>query len=150
MTRLHQLTSDDTRMVITADHGHSDSPKNRRFRIDPTDELRQMLESELAEESRLLFFRVKDGLKDKFSQLFRDRFGEYMLLFTTDEVLELELLGPGKVSETTAARMSDFLAVTKGAYSIEFCKKWEERMLLLNSTHGGLTPDEMLVPVIIA
>ena len=46
--------------------------------------------------------------------------------------------------------MGDFLAVTKGAYSIEFCAEGEERMLLLNSTHGGLTQAEMMVPVIIA
>lgn len=150
MARLRQLVPADAAIVITADHGHADSPKNRRFRIDPADELSQMLESEPAGESRLLFFRVKDGFKDKFAQLFRDRFGEYCFLFSTDEVIELELLGPGGVSETTGTRIGDFLAVTKGAYSIEFCAEGDERMLLLESTHGGLTPAEMLVPVIIA
>lgn len=109
-----------------------------------------MLESEPAGESRLLFFRVKNGLGSKFAQLFRDRFGEFMSLFTIDEVLELELLGSGSVSETTASRMGDFLAVIRGAYSIEFCAEGDERMLLLDSTRGGLTPAEMQVPVIIA
>ena len=73
-----------------------------------------------------------------------------MFLFTTAEVLELELLGPDGVSELAMARMGDFLAVTKGAYSIEICSDGEEQMLLLDSTHGGMLPEEMLVPVIIA
>jgi hypothetical protein len=73
-----------------------------------------------------------------------------MFLFSAEVVLDLELLGPDGASELTASRMGDFLAVTKGAYSIEICAEGDERMLLLDSTHGGMMPEEMLVPVIIA
>ena len=46
-------------------------------------------------------------------------------------------------------RMGDFIAITKWAYSIAICAE-ADRVLLLELTYGGLTPDEMLVPIVIA
>jgi predicted AlkP superfamily pyrophosphatase or phosphodiesterase len=150
MQRLRELLPSNATLVITADHGHADAPRHLKFRIDPSDEMSQMLETEPAGESRILYFRVKDGENKRFAELFRKRYGEYLFLFSFDEMVELELLGPDGISDVTKERLGDFLAVAKGACSIEFCAEGQERMLLLESTHGGLTPDEMLVPVIIA
>jgi hypothetical protein len=150
MKRLRNLFPDSARLLVTADHGHADSPKERRFRIDPEDEISQMLESAPAGESRILFFRVRKGMRQEFAKKFRERYEEHMFLFSTEEVLELGLLGPEGVSEFVANRIGDFLAVTKGAYSIELCAAGDERMLRLESTHGGFLPDETLVPLIIA
>jgi hypothetical protein len=150
MSRLNELLQDDSKIIITADHGHSDSPKNRRFRIDPSGEIGKMLESAPAGESRFLYLRVKPKFMDRFAARFLDEYGEFLFLFTADEVIELNLLGAEGVSKNVRERMGDFVAVTKGAYSIEYCAAGDERMLLLESTHGGLTPEEMLVPIVIA
>jgi predicted AlkP superfamily pyrophosphatase or phosphodiesterase len=150
MARLRELLPTNATLVVTADHGHADTPQHLKFRIDPADEMSQMLETEPAGESRILYFRVKGGQKERFAEQFLKRYGKYLFLFSFEEMAELELLGPDGISDITKERLGDFLAVTKDASSIEFCAEGEERMLLLESTHGGLTPDEMLVPVIIA
>lgn len=150
MQRLANLVSSRTRIIVTADHGHADTDKDRRFRVDPSDPLSQMLTTEPAGEGRLLYFRVREGRAEEFAAQFLERFGSDFFLFTTDGLLELGLLGPDGLSDSTASRLGDFMAISKGAQIMEFCAEGDERMLLLKSTHGGMLPDETLVPLIIA
>jgi hypothetical protein len=50
MKRLWQLISGDTRIVITTGHAHTDSPKNRKFKIDPSTPVNPNIEPQLLKE----------------------------------------------------------------------------------------------------
>ena len=77
--------------------------------------------------------------------------GEDFYLLPTDEVLELGLLGPGPVSPVTRSRMGNYLALSSGASAIHFnYHRTRERGPRKVADHGGLTPDEMIVPLIVA
>jgi hypothetical protein len=71
-------------------------------------------------------------------------------LLSTGDVLELELLGPGGVSEVTLPRLGSFMAIAKSDAGMKFLSHDNRRPITLVSQHGGMSPDEMLVPVIIA
>lgn len=76
---------------------------------------------------------------------------EEFYLLSTDEALELELLGPGPVSPVTQRRMGNYLALSAGSAAIYFnYHRTREGGRRKVADHGGLTPDEIMVPLIIS
>jgi hypothetical protein len=67
-------------------------------------------------------------------------------LLTIDEVDELRLFGPESLSTLTTERLGDYLALNATHEMIVTPSKGEP----MRGSHGGLLPNEVLVPLIIA
>ena len=106
-------------MVVSADHGLLDVDANAN-EIQPDDELVGYLEHEPWGTAPSVMLQVRDDQAVEFEARFRERFGEDFYLLSTDEVLELELLGPGPVSPVTRRRMGNYLALSAGSTAIYF------------------------------
>jgi hypothetical protein len=148
--RLATVLSGRARLVFLADHGHLDAPPAGRRRIDPDEPLARCLAGPVAGESRIGMFRVLEGQHEGFEQAFAERLGDDFHLLTADDADELRLFGPDPLPSETRARLGDYLAVSRRDATFEICRAGEEGRLLLASTHGGLTPAETLVPLVIA
>ena len=148
--RLRRQLPKNARIVLTADHGHLDFDEGHKFLVERTDALREMLADEPAGDERSLVFHVRRGFEQDFAAEFEHRFSEHYFLLSTGDVLELELLGPGGVSEVTLPRLGSFMAIAKSDAGMKFLSHDNRRPITLVSQHGGMSPDEMLVPVIIA
>ena len=137
-------------MVVSADHGLIDVDANTH-EMHPDDELLGYLEQEPWGTAPSVMLQVRDDRADKFESRFRERFREDFYLLPTDEALELGLFGPGPVSPVTRRRMGNYLALSAGSASIHFnYDQARERGPRKVADHGGLTPDEMMVPLIVA
>ena len=137
-------------MVVSADHGLIDVDANAH-EMHPDDELLGYLEHEPWGTAPSVMLRVREDRTDKFEARFRERFGDDFYLLTTNEVLELQLLGPGPVSPVTRRRIGNYLALSTGASAIYFqYPRTSERGPRKVADHGGLTSDEMIVPLIVA
>ena len=137
-------------MVVSADHGLIDVDANAH-EMHPDDELLGYLEHEPWGTAPSVMLRVREDRTDKFEARFRERFGDDFYLLITNEVLELQLLGPGPVSPVTRRRIGNYLALSTGASAIYFqYPRTSERGPRKVADHGGLTPDEMIVPLIVA
>ena len=90
--------------------------------------------------------RVREGRAEEFERRFRDRFGEWFVLLTASEAERLELLGPGPFSDVTRQRLGEYLALPLGDDVLAY-EPPEDWMV---GFHAGLTPAEMLVPLILA
>lgn len=136
------------RVVVTADHGHLDVPKDGEFFLEPESEICDALRSPPSGDARVMFFRVKpEGCAD-FEEGFRSRYGASFALLTTAEVEEMALLGPGPISAATRERIGDYTAISLGAEVIAFGRP--EDGLPFVSAHSGLSPEEMLIPLVVA
>jgi hypothetical protein len=143
--RLAQLLPENATLVVTADHGHLDMPDQRKFVIEPDDPLTALLIDGPSGDERTLMFHVVEGQEEKFAAEFKRRFGDYFLLLSA-----AELLGPDGVSDFTLSRLGTFTAIARHDAGMKFRRTADGTGLTLNAQHGGLTPAEMLVPVIIA
>jgi len=148
--RLAQLLPETATLVVTADHGHLDMPEQRKFVVEPDDPLTAMLVDGPSGDERTLMFHVVDGQEEKFATEFERRFGEHFLLLSAADVLAAELLGPDGISDFTLSRLGTFTAIARHDAGMKFRRGADGTGLTLNAQHGGLTPAEMLVPVIIA
>ncbi len=137
-------------MVVSADHGLIDVASNA-FEIEPGDELLDCLEHEPWGTAPSVMLRVREDRNVEFEAQFRERFGEDFYLLPTDDVLELGLLGPEPVSPVTRRRIGNYLALSTGGSAIYYkYHRPEDNGHRKVADHGGLTPDEMLVPLIVA
>ena len=137
-------------MVVSADHGLVDVAADAH-EMEPDDELVGYLEHEPWGTAPSVMLQARDDRAVEFEARFSERFGEDFYLLHTDEALELELLGPGPVSPVTRRRMGNYLALSAGSSAIYFnYRRTRERGPRKVADHGGLTPAEMIVPLIVA
>jgi hypothetical protein len=136
------------RVIITADHGQIDADADSRVIIDRGDPLMAMLQHPPTCEPRATALHVRGGLERRFADAFRERFSERFLLLGIAEVEELRLLGPGPLSRETRRRLGDFLALPLGRGAFLFEPSNELRAM--KGFHGGMLPEEVQIPLVVA
>lgn len=142
-------TGKEWRLVGTADHGHL--MLEPRLELEADDPLLQHVDAPPSGDMRIQFWHTRSGSAPTFEAVFRQRFGAWFYLLTVDEFEQLELLGPEPWSELTRRRSGTHVSISKGRGSLRYAgypgRGGYRRM---RSGHSGLTPAEMLVPLIIA
>ncbi len=146
LSRLADGLKDHARLMVTADHGLIAVSERGRHAVRADDEIDELLIAPPSGEPRVPLFHVREGKAEEFERRFRDRFGEWFVLLTSSEVERLELLGPGSFADVTSQRVGDYLAMPLEADVLAF-EPPEDWMI---GFHAGLTPAEMLVPLIIS
>lgn len=131
------------RLVVSADHGQLDVPDSAKHFLAPDDPLVAMLEHPPAGEPRALFFRTKDP---RFPDAFRSRFPAFDLR-TVDEAATLF----GGLTPETRARIGDWIAIAREpAILLYGPPKWHLAEAAMRGFHGGLAPEEVRVPLLLA
>jgi len=133
------------RLVVTADHGLVHVPPERQHHLAPDDPLRALLRADPSGEPRLPLFHVAPGRSEAFELAFRARFGEEFALLPSGEAAAARLFGAAPLSATARARLGDYVAVPLATTTFSY--RQETPML---GYHGGLHPDEMRVPLVVA
>ena len=151
LSRLRSSLPWNARLIVTADHGLLDSDGATTYEITPTDDLVQYLVREPWGVERCVQFEVKRGKESGFERAFRERFGDSFYLMKTEDVERLELYGPGPIGHLTRRRLGTHVAISSGpAVMAYFRPDGSDEGPPKVSTHSGLAPDEMLVPLVIA
>ena len=136
------------RIVGTADHGHLELDPH--LELNERDPLLDFLRWPPAGDMRVQYWHVREGARDTFERAFRARFGEHFFLLTAAEAESLALFGPGEWSEAMRRRSGDYVSISRGSASLRYAgipgRAGYQRM---RSGHSGLTPAEMLIPLII-
>ncbi|MDP6549216.1 MAG: alkaline phosphatase family protein [Dehalococcoidia bacterium] len=151
MERLEAGLVGPSRLVLSADHGFLDVADGAKHQIRGSDPLMGLLRFTPSGDARVLYLHVCDGAHERVRARFRERFGERFLLIMVDEAEALELFGPGPILPQTRRRMGDLIAISAGTDVIEYRPgSGPARITGDVSHHSGLTPSEMMVPLVIA
>lgn len=139
----------DTRVVISADHGHLEAPESGKVRIDPGNGFDELLLSEPSGDARVLYFRPKPACGDRLKTFLCEILGVNFAVIDLNEFLELGVLGPN-VSTICLDRLGDVIAISKGPFALEYgIYDNGMSMMDLKSVHSGLSRQEMEVPLIV-
>ncbi len=147
--RLAAALPQDARLVLIADHGALDH--GEEYEIWPADPLTSLLNKEPWGNGRAVqfFFDVASGKGREFEKVFARRFGDDFYLIDIADAEWLNLYGPGELSPLTRDRVGSHLAVSKGAATFRYWYEGSSGHPQL-AGHSGLTPDEMLVPLMVS
>lgn len=143
--RLAALVAGRARIVLSADHGQVRI--GERHIVNAADPLMAHLRVPPYGEPRVPMFAVREGHAEAFAREFRKRLGERFVLLSVDEVERLRLWGDAPLTDETRRRIGDFIAPALGDDVLLYEPGAD--LLAMAGTHGGLTPDEMRVPLVV-
>ncbi len=142
-----RLAGTGVRLVLTADHGFIDAPPERALRLPAGGEVAGMLDAPLFGERRLAFCAVRLGAEGDFEAWAAEALAGKAVVMRGEEVLAAGLLGPDQPHRRLRERVgTHVLLMEPGCTVIDEVEGEVPHELI--GVHGGLTTDEMMVPLI--
>jgi len=144
LERLTDAQRRGTLLLITADHGGRPTPPRAAVRLDQHPELGNALSLPPLGESRVPFLHTRADTLEQAQAYMEQRLGDQFATLTREQVLSSGLLGPGPVYEETPHRLGDLVGLARGNHYLAR----NDHQIRMRGRHGGLSPEEMLVPLI--
>lgn len=135
----------DTLLIVTADHGLVDIDE---YMIEDFPDISECLRSVPTREARNISFFVKPECMEAFPDRWNKSFGGDFLLITADEAFDSGIFGTGRAHPRTREFLGDYVALATG-YKRIWHKNAEGEAPGHKAAHGGLTKEEMMVPLIL-
>jgi hypothetical protein len=145
---LSQLPPEDrkgTLLLITADHGQIYVPPAGIVTADEDPDLASQLLVPVSGESRAAFLYPRPSRAAAIVEHLEKAYPDWFTVLESRQALDLGLLG-SPVYDESYARAGDLLVLPRGSHALQ---QSLPRVSLLGR-HGGLTAEEMLVPLIAA
>ena len=146
---LSQLTPrerEGTLLIMIADHGFVDTPENQAHDTEADPLLKRVLLAPFAGEARAAYLYCFDGDSDASLQTVQQALGPDYVVRRTRDAVKAGLFGRGAPASESLPRLGHLHVISRGQHYLDRRKL----RLKLRGRHGGLTPDEMLVPWLIA
>ena len=134
---------DDTRLLVTADHGMIDASRGRRIDFDDTPGLGEDV-TMIAGEPRCRHIYTEHV--DRVLERWRNELGDDAWVGSRDEVIAAGLFGPDP-APALRGRIGDIVTVGHGETSV-IRSHGEQVISNLPGQHGALTDEELLVPLL--
>jgi predicted AlkP superfamily pyrophosphatase or phosphodiesterase len=131
-----------TLFLLTADHGQIPTDILTEYDLNTHADLLDHLIMKPTGESRLPFLFVKKDHEEKVAQYLSTHWNQQFGIVSSTEFLNSGLMGFGKAYKGTTDRIGNWVVIpSNNAYWW-----WVNKDNVLRGRHGGLSPQEMLVP----
>jgi hypothetical protein len=150
LARLSDALGREAVIAVSSDHGQIDVPVESRFALYDNDNLMRLQRIPPSGNPRLPLFHLHPGKQEEFAEKFRRRFADHFALLSIDEADDLRLFGPEPMTPLARARFGDFVAIPYGSQTLNHYPSGKSPATDYYGQHAGLSPDEMLVPLIIS
>ena len=139
--REEELTQD----VIVRPDGQISTPNPApQYELKAHPEFTNMLQIQPTGENRMAYLHVKPGKMDGVRQYIDTTWPDQFFVVETEQVLESGLYGHGKQHPQLLDRLGDLVVHSRGDAYLW----WAEKENPLRGRHGGLSVEEMLVPLL--
>jgi hypothetical protein len=143
--QLREALPTSTRLVVVADHGMIDSPAEHRVDVDQHPELRDGLLL-FGGEARFRHLYCRTGAEADVFATWTDFLGASADVMTRDQAIARGWFG--EVIPTVYPRLGDVVVAMRDDHSVFSSVDFAYEMTLVG-LHGSLTPDEMLIPILV-
>jgi hypothetical protein len=133
----------DTLFLLTADHGLIHTFPAPRYDLRHHPQLTEMLHIQPTGETRLTYLYPRPGLEDAVQAYVQQSWPGEFAFVSSREAVEAGLFGPGELTPLVASRLGDVIAIARGDAYLW----WANKDNHLYGRHGGLSPEEMLIPL---
>lgn len=150
LARLASAVAGKARLVLSADHGLIDVPREAQTLLYHDDPLLDCLVVPPTGDARMPIFHVCGERGGEFVEVFTARFGDRMLLLPIADAERHELFGPGPIAPAVRPHFGDFVAIPFAPATLAYHPPGKPAGALFQAVHAGLSPDEMQVPLCVA
>lgn len=146
--RLPAKAREGTLLIVTADHGQIATPADQVVRLPDHPDLWQTLLLPPAGESRASYLYARPGESERLRSYVRQHLSDRFVLLDTEQALEAGLWGsPQHIPSAHRARLGDVVLIAQQGSRLTTRSK-RDGPSTLRGHHGGLTANEMLVPLL--
>jgi hypothetical protein len=146
---LREAAGLDATVIVTADHGFIDSPGGRSIELDRHPLLEQTLRAPLCGERRVAYCYVQPQAAETFERYIASELADRCWLHSSETLIGEGWFGPGPPHAQLGERIGDYVLVMKDNWTIKQWLPGEERHRQIG-VHGGVSEDEMSVPLVIS
>ncbi len=133
-----------TLVLLTADHGMLATQNSAQYDLRNHPELTRLLHILPTGEHRLAYLFIKPGQTDNVRRYFEQAWSGQFTLLDSAEAVAKGLFGPGIPHPRLADRVGDLIAIAHNTTYLW----WADKENLLVGRHGGISADEMIVPLL--
>jgi len=144
MAHRARLSRNRTLLVVSADHGQINTPPAERFDLRRHPEFMHGLTMAPSGEGRLAYLYIRRGHEAAVEAYIQKTWPDEFILLPSEKVIEAGLLGDGAPYAALADRVGDSVLISRNGNYLW----WAMKDNLLAGRHGGLSRQEMLVPLI--
>ncbi|WP_028635805.1 alkaline phosphatase family protein [Nocardioides sp. URHA0032] len=144
--QLREALPPSVRLVVVADHGMVDSPTESRIDVDEHPDLRDGV-ALLGGEARFRHLYCPRGAVEDVVATWRAFLGTRADVLTRDEVIGRGWFGP--VAPAVLPRIGDVVVACHGDVAVLSTADFPYEATLVG-LHGSLTPDEMVIPLLVS
>lgn len=144
---LARLKGSGAEVIVSADHGFTDSPEGRLVRLERFPDAAAMLAAPLFGERRAAYCEVRPGAESDFSAFVREALTGKAVCVPSPEIVDSGLLGPGPAHRRLRERVGTHTLLMELGWTILDRMPGERHHRMLG-VHGGLSASEMWVPLI--
>ncbi len=142
LSRLSTQARRDTLLLLTADHGQIATRSDPFYDLRSHPNLARRLHIQPTGENRLAYLYIRPGQVEAVREYLERTWPGGFTLLDPAYAVEAGLFGPGRPHPRLPDRLGDLIALGRG----ENYLWWAAKDNVLIGRHGGLSPDEMLVP----
>jgi predicted AlkP superfamily pyrophosphatase or phosphodiesterase len=142
------LKGSDTTLIITADHGQIDTPRSKVIFANDHPKLYETLTLPLCGEPRVAYCYVHPSKSKQFENYVKDKLDYCCELYRSEDLIKRGMFGLYKPNDKLFDRVGDYILIMKDNYFIKDSLLGES-LNFFKGNHGGLSEDEMLVPLVL-
>jgi hypothetical protein len=146
---LRRISGTGTAVILTADHGFIDCPADHALDTADCPAVAELLARPLTGERRVAFCHVKPGRHEEFQLRAREWLEGKADVLPGRVPLQEGWFGGGDLHPRIADRVGDFVLMMHDVYTVKDWLPGEPRYLHIGN-HGGMSPDEMYIPLVFA
>jgi len=143
-----RIKGTNTILLVTADHGSIFLPLNKRIFLDDHPKLKECLTLPMCGDAGVKYCYVHPSKAKEFEDYIRNNLSNICDVYKSQELIEKNLFGLGKPNPKLFDRLGDYILVMKNGNIIKETILGESDSKHLGH-HGGLSEEEMLVPLIV-
>jgi hypothetical protein len=144
--QLREALPSSARLLVVADHGMVDSPRTSRIDVDERPELRQGV-ALLGGEARVRHLYCARGAVADVVATWAGVLGDRADVLTREQAVTRGWFGA--VEPAVLPRLGDVIVAARGDLAVVSSLDFPYEVTLIGM-HGSLTPDEMLIPMMVA
>ena len=134
----------DTLFLITADHGHLETPPSLSQELRYHPEFMSQLHLNPSGENRLAYLHIKPGREQRIKDYIEGHWPGRFQLLPAEAVVQSGLFGKGHPHSRLDERVGDYILFAQDDAYLW----WADKENPLLDRHGGLSRTEMLVPLL--
>jgi type I phosphodiesterase/nucleotide pyrophosphatase len=146
---LAEISGTSTTVIVTADHGFIDARTDQAVELATHPQLARMLSLPLCGERRAAYCYVHANERQRFVEYVAAHLAEYADLKDSRYLIEAGYFGLGPPHARLQERIGDYTLIMKDRSVIKDWLPGEPRYAQIG-VHGGMCPQEMYVPLIVA